>query len=378
MIQIFTLLIVTASWVFGASFREHTIATDLKGGYQVIAVDMNHDGKLDMVAVASGMSELVWFENPGWERHVIVRNMHGMINVAAWDTDGDGIPELVLASEFSNEAKKSIGLLTLLKHEGDPRQEWTATEIDRLTTSHRLRWADIDGKGRKVLVNAPLTGAKAEPPDYRDSTPLVFYRPGEWKRQVIGNENQGVVHGIYITDWDGDGRDDILTASFSGIHAYRYGKDHRWTRTEIAKGDPAPWPKGGSSDVAVGMVGKKRFVAAIEPWHGEEVVVYAGDRNVIDTTLVNGHTIVTADLDGNGRDEIIAGFRGGSHCVYIYKADDSTGKHWTRSTLDNGGMAAAGCTAADLNGDGRIDIACIGTATTNLKWYENTSGRPSH
>ena len=44
---------------------------------------------------------------------------------------------------------------------------------------------------------------------------------------------------------------------------------------------------------------------------------------------------------------------------------------WSRSTLDDGGMAAAGCTAADFNGDGRIDIACIGTATANLKWYES-------
>jgi hypothetical protein len=25
----------------------------------------------------------------------------------------------------------------------------------------------------------------------------------------------------------------------------------------------------------------------------------------------------------------------------------------------------------DLNGDGRPDIACIGSATANLKWYEN-------
>jgi len=44
---------------------------------------------------------------------------------------------------------------------------------------------------------------------------------------------------------------------------------------------------------------------------------------------------------------------------------------WSKSTLDDGGMAAAGCTAADFNGDGRIDLACIGTATANLKWYEN-------
>ena len=90
------------------------------------------------------------------------------------------------------------------------------TEIDRLTTSHRLRWADIYGNGKKVLINAPLTGPHAEAPDYRDHTPLVFYRPGEWKRELIGDENEGVVHGIYVIDWDGDGRDEILTASFRG------------------------------------------------------------------------------------------------------------------------------------------------------------------
>src|ERR1017187_4830904 len=47
-------------------FAEHTVATGLTGGYQVVAVDMNHDGKIDLVALASGMTELVWFENPGW------------------------------------------------------------------------------------------------------------------------------------------------------------------------------------------------------------------------------------------------------------------------------------------------------------------------
>ena len=53
-------------------FVEHTLATDLKGGYQVIVADVNHDGKPDLIALASGMKELVWFENPTWERHVIV------------------------------------------------------------------------------------------------------------------------------------------------------------------------------------------------------------------------------------------------------------------------------------------------------------------
>ena len=39
--------------------------------------------------------------------------------------------------------------------------------------------------------------------------------------------------------------------------------------------------------------------------------------------------------------------------------------------LDNGDMAASGRIAADLNGDRKVDIACIGSATHNLKWYEN-------
>ena len=37
------------------------IATGLKGGYQVVAADMNRDGKPDLIALASGMPDLVWY-----------------------------------------------------------------------------------------------------------------------------------------------------------------------------------------------------------------------------------------------------------------------------------------------------------------------------
>ena len=331
-----------------ARFTEHTIASDLKGGYQIVVADLNHDGKPDLIALASGLTELVWYENPGWQRHVIAGGFSHMINCTVVPVKGDPIPDIVLASEFANQAKNSIGIVSVLRHHGDPREPWTVTEIDRLTTSHRLRTADIDGSGNRVVVNAPLTGAKAEAPDYRDQTPLVFYRPGPltdkpWKRELIGAENSGVVHGIYIVDWDGDGRDEILTASFTGIHLFKFGKDLRWTRTEIAAGDPAAWPKSGSSDVAVGRLAGARFLAAIEPWHGNQVAIYRQanskwERQVIDSSLADGHTIVTADLNGDGLDEVIAGFRGGARSVYIYYP---AGGKWTRETLDNGGMGAA-------------------------------------
>jgi hypothetical protein len=359
-----------------ARFTEHTIATGLTGGYQVVVADLNQDGRPDLIALASGQPELVWYENPTWERHVIAGNQAGMINCAVVGADSEGIPEIVLAAGFSNQPKKSAGIVSVLRHNGDPRNLWTATEIDRIPASHRLRTADIDGGGKRVVINSALAAADAEAPDFRGDAPLLFYRPGEWKRQPIAPQNSGLVHGIYIIDWDGDGRDEILTAGFEGIHLFKLAKDGQWTRTEIAKGDPAPWPKSGSSDIAVGKLGKQRFLAAIEPWHGNQVAVYrrrgaAWQRVVIDSSLVDGHTIQTADLNADGRDEVIAGYRGQGHSVYIYYAEDAAGTRWSKQVLDQGGMGAAACAVADLNGDGWPDIACIGTAGANLKWYEN-------
>src|SRR5262249_61052935 len=104
------------------------------------------------------------------------------------------------------------------------------------------------------------------------------------------------------------------------------------------KGDPAAWPKSGSSDVAVGWLGSKpaktRFLTAIEPWHGNLVSVYRQDkqgkwqRQVIDDALDQGHTILSADLNGDGTDEIVAGVRGKVGGGNIYYARGSEGGRW--------------------------------------------------
>ena len=359
----------------GLKFAEHTIATDLKGGYQTVVADLNRDGRPDIIAVASGMTELAWYENPGttgpWERHVLVANFPRAINCAAEDIDGDGIPEIVVAWAFENEAAKSVGKMGVLTHGADPRQPWTLREIDAIPTSHRIRWADIDGTGKKVAINAPLTGLKSAPPEYtQDHAPLVFYRPGEWKREVISQENLGVQHGVFVTKWNpGDKQDSLITSSFSGLDLYKHAKNGTWTRTELAKGDPAACPKCGASDAAVGYLGHDKFIAAIEGWHGTQVVVYSQkgkvwERKVIDDSLTDGHTISAADFDGDGRDEIVASFRQGTKNVFLYKAGPNG---WEKKILDPA-MGAAACSVADLNADHAPDITCI--SGTTLKWYE--------
>jgi hypothetical protein len=368
-------------------FQEHVIEKSIPGGYRVVAVDMNRDGRLDVIGLSGRGAELYWYENPTWERHVITGGMTRMISVAAADIDGDGIPELAVATHFAQTDESSEGHVFHLHHQGDPRQPWKVTEFDQLPTAHRLAFADIDGDGKMELINAPLTGAGARQPLFECHTPLVFYRPGEWKRQVIYDQLDGVVHGLGTAHWDDPKRAAVLTASFGGVDLHRVtggaaaGGKLAWSHQHLVAGDPDPRPKSGASEIRLGhLAGGERFLATIEPWHGDKVAIYTPAKNaqgkqdwkrhVIDGTFQDGHAVEVADFDGDGTDEVVAGFRGEAASTYVYVAQDPNGENWKRQDLDAGGMAAAACDIADLNSDGRLDIVCIGARTANIKWYE--------
>ncbi len=368
-------------------FQTHVIEAEIPGGYAVLATDMNKDGRPDVIGMTSRITELAWYENPSWERHVLIQDMSGLVNMAAHDVDGDGIPELAIENEFSMIAAKSRGLVQLLQHQGDPRKLWKAIPVDELATSHHVAWADIDGDGAKELINGPLIGADALAPKYEDRVPLVYYHvpnklQGEWKRLLISDQLSGVLHRVRVVQWDEDKAEELLTAGFDGIFlhdAAGKGDEIRWENTQLSSGHK-PLPKtAGASDVAVGKLNKTRMVTSVEPWHGNEVVVYTEDksghwqRRIIYDQLTEGHEVCVGDFNGDGRDDIVAGdrARGKVASSHVFYAQNDAGTDWHHEELDHLGMSASGCAVADINGDGRADIVQIGGATHNIKWYEN-------
>jgi len=357
-------------------FREHVISVDLKYGYQLVAADLNKDGREDLIAVDEAATELVWFENrhPTWERHVLTDNVPRPLNADCWDIDADGIPEVILAYRFESDPQKSVGNVVLLKSGDDVRRPWAAREIDRVPTAHRVRWIDPEGDGKKVLLVAPVVGTRY-PPAYDDPVPIYLYRPGEWKRETLSTDPRGILHAIHPVNWDGGARQQLLTACYLGLHRIEFS-GNKWITTPISKGDPRPCPLCGSGEVRLGYLGHDRFLAAIEPWHGNQLVVYLHEgeswrRLVIEDKMDNGHALAVGDLNGDHNDEIVCGFRGKGCRLTIYQATDSSGRRWQNTVLDDGGIAAADCKVEDFTGDGTPDIACIGASTHNVKLYEN-------
>jgi hypothetical protein len=180
---------------------------------------------------------------------------------------------------------------------------------------------------------------------------------------------------------------DVLTASYEGVSLLARA-DGKWSRRHIGAGDQSN-PKGnrGASEIKRGTLKNGRhFLATIEPWHGNKVVVYtppaepAGlwERHVLDDKLLWGHAVWCADLDGDGGDELIIGVRdvlskasGENSGVRIFKAADENGTKWERHLLDEGGVRVEDLAADDLDGDGRIDIVAVGRQSHNARIYWN-------
>jgi hypothetical protein len=369
--------------------------------YAVTVADVNGDRNIDVLAVSE--DAVVWYENPSWRKHDIVRKATALDNVCIQpqDIDGDGRIDFALGAGWRPPDTKNPGTLQWLGR--DQQGHWQVHPIHcDEPTVHRLRWGDVKGSGKNQLVVAPLQGRGTKGPDWGagDGVRLLVYdvpdkpESEHWPVE-IADASLHTIHNLQLVDLDGDPGAEIVAASWEGVFLLDRDSSGRWSKTRVGTGNQDSSPAKGSSEVKVGRLrGGSRFIATIEPWHGFQVVVYTKDpknespsapplwsRRVIAEPVQWGHAVWTANLDEDDDDELIIGQRDpnkpgtpGARGPGVFMFDPITGPNgitFERHTLDDGGMACEDALVADLDGDGRPEIVAGGRATHNVKIYWN-------
>jgi hypothetical protein len=368
--------------------------------YALAVADVNGDGRGDVCALTE--DAIVWYENPTWERHDILKGAsqaaagttRDNVCFAPLDIDGDGDLDFALGADWRPTDTEGGGTLYWARQ--DSLEDWTLIPIGQEPTVHRMRWANVDGEGMPELIVLPLQGRGTSGPDWGEGNGvriLVYSIPEDpandpWPVEVA-DESLHTTHGFVGLDWDDDGREELVVAAWEGV--FRLDREgEEWNKVKLGTGNQESAPHKGASEVKVGTLADGRdYVATVEPWHGFQAAVYTkpecdGEfwhRIGIDEPLAWGHAVWTIDLDGDDDQELIIGHRDpnpegaanpAAPGLYVY--DPVPGSEpiaFDRHAIDVGGVAVEDALAADLDGDGRPELIAGGRATHNVRIYWN-------
>ena len=359
-----------------AIFKAETIDDKITVGYGLAVADVDGDGKKDILLADSART--VAYQAPDWK----VRELTGKLTprdhvcLCAKDLNGDGKAEIAVGAEWNPGDTRNSGAVFSLKHSADCFAKRDARALHREPTVHRMHWVEEKG-GEHFLAVLPLHGpgnVKGE----GEGINFLGYRPKEDWRTFLIHKGFHLAHNFDPVTWDDSGNESILVACKEGVHLLRPGGKEKWTAQ--------PMTAMGAGEVRLGTLPNgKRFITTIEPMHGNEVVInpeeksglWSQKRVVVDDTLKQGHALVTGDFLGLGYDQVVAGWRqqaGEEKKVgirfYLPTSDD--GSSWVQhAVIDDNTMACEDMKAADLDGDGDLDLVASGRATRNVVIYWN-------
>lgn len=355
------------------------------------AADFNGDGKID---IFSGDS---WYEAPTWIRHK-VRDVpasgpnphyHEDFSDSPLDVNGDGRPDIVTCNYFG----RRVGWVE--NPGGDATKPWIEHEIDLPGNMESGELIDINGDGK--LDYLPNPGGAVVWYELTQQKPTVV-----WKKHDLGGPGAG--HGVGAGDINSDGRVDIITPK--GWYEQPADAAAKWEFH-------SEFELGAASIMIIGRdVDGDRLTDIL--WgmgHGfglqwlKQSTDGAGKRTWtrlnIDDTFSQVHTLLIANIDGQGEPELITGKRVYAHevepgatdapVVFAYHYDRAANK-WVKQTIFRGdpapnapkdakdrwalkdfprGSAGTGLqmSAIDIDKDGDLDLVCPGKS--GLYLFEN-------
>jgi len=289
--------------------------------------------------------ELVWYQNPTWQRHLISDEYRFCTDHEVADIDGDGRADIVSLTDseiiwFRNP-------------------DWTPFVIDKRSL-HDIELADFDGDGDVDIVARNQSGF-----NHNDGDQLHFYRqdsPSQWSHFTLSAAHG---EGLKIADMNGDGKIDIIVNMYwyenPGILAEDmpwerrgYGRTWEWSDVFI---DVADINTDGKPDIILAPAeseGKRYRISWFEApasdngeWH-ERIIDH-------DVEAVH-HYIGALDMDNDGRIDIVtAEMHQGEDPdeIAVYWNRDE-GRRWEKEVIASTGSHSM--RAVDSDKDGDIDL----------------------
>jgi hypothetical protein len=311
-------------------------------GIEIFPADIDGDNLEDIVCGAW------WYKNPSWKRYAIPGIAQAIL---AYDIDKDGRKEIIGIKGRKDDYKGDFyGNLTSelcwLKPIDPLKGKWEEHFIGSGAGDwpHGSVIAPFLPGGKLALVTSYHGSSNSKFPEIFE-VPASLGEP--WKKRVIAEIDYN--EEIIAADIDGDGKLDIV----AGMHWLKNMGDgtfktHKITDDDFQAARIAVLDVNGNGrlDVILGEevmdYPKKEVPFSRLAWFENpgKPTKEAWKMHVIDTVRC-AHSVLAADIDGDGETEIICGehypfwpYR--SRCRLIaYKKADKHGKTWKRYVLDN-------------------------------------------
>jgi hypothetical protein len=279
-------------------------------------LDINGDGKLDVAAGRHYYIAPNWTKYPDYREGAATNGPDVDDNFeGSMDVNNDGRPDVLSSGWMLRQG------LYWYENPGKLGVKWPDHEMLKADGVEGMVIGNLSGKGPKdVLVNyfARRPGRGLSWFEHLDQAPWFKHHP-------LGPENVGVSHGSGIGDLNGDGRDDVVTTSGWFESPARPTED-KW----IWRPD---W----------------QFESFLPP----EDTPTEGRRG---TSTGAGLPILIADVNGDGRNDVIIGSDHGYGLAWYENKLDGGKRTFVRHWMDTDFPSIHTMTLSDLDGDGKPEL----------------------
>jgi hypothetical protein len=108
-------------------------------------------------------------------------------------------------------------------------------------------------------------------------------------------------------------------------------------------------------------------------WENNNATGTAWTRHTLDTSFAGAVAVYAADVNGDGNQDVLGASAQGGDIVW-WDNSNGSGQSWNRVVIDGGFAGAHDVKAADVDGDGDLDVLGAARDMDEIAWWENTNG----